>query len=268
MKSLRLFIVFMFAPLFACGGGTSGTGPTGDNSAMSRIIQGTVVSSVNQAVENVSVELLETGEQVLTDRLGRFTLVAPEEKAKLKLSVETDEASSIFELTAIAKNSSIIGVKVELDEENLGISSFELSITSIGGEECEGAFNAPKTLSFDSDTSPLLIYDQTKIIPKSAKCTIAVSVFVNEAPAVNSGFQVLEIAPLPEKKDKHKFQNRQRVVAQSQTDEDGKGKISFTLSRFDSNNGFFLLEAPLELYQKDRVGIVINPLKDIDDWGV
>lgn len=130
-KLIRGFAISLVASLlFSCGGGTSGT-DSGGRELRTALIQGTVSSEDGEAIENVQIVVVETGEFASSNALGQFELSTATETDKLLLQVTKDKVDQAVEISDIPIGNSNVKVSLDLNQEENLVTIISVKITPI-----------------------------------------------------------------------------------------------------------------------------------------
>ncbi|MFN8392508.1 MAG: carboxypeptidase-like regulatory domain-containing protein [Bdellovibrionota bacterium] len=249
----RSLLYFTCLLLTACGGGTAGTSPT--ESGFGKIFQGSVVDETGAPVDDASVSIEDTSTMARTDSFGRFQFESEITSRNATLHIAKDYRTTEVQLSDLAPDTGVVGLRVELGRGSAESSHVELVVRSIGGGLCEGAFGAPHILTFATSAPPLLVIEQQKQLPLGTRCTVEVGVSEQGRDSGGIGFHMLYVDLATSSS-----LTNQRVVAEGQTDSLGSGSLSFTLGRDIATGGYLVLEAPTDLPSSDRVGVVVSLL--------
>lgn len=141
--------------IMACGGGSAGTGTTS--------YTGKLLTENNEPLSGATVTLVDSGETVITDSQGRFSIesTAPAEAA-VQIEVTSNDVTASVEVPTPESSDRKVGIRLELNEQEskLTVRSLEISVDFIG--ECAKAFD--KSRSSFSQSKPLK--DETECVLK------------------------------------------------------------------------------------------------------
>ena len=164
-KSFRVLIFTIAAFLTcisftACGGGSSGTG-TG-----STTIEGTVKSEEGEPLAGITVTIIETGDNDITDDAGFFSITSDIETSEVTLEILKDENSLTVELSNVSnEESATLEVEIEVSEDLKEISVTNLEVSAKIAGFCDLYFENRRVIR------------QSNSLPaEETKCTAKVSV--------------------------------------------------------------------------------------------
>lgn len=161
MRPLFALILVSLLLLVGCGGGSAGTG-TGAS------IEGRVLES-GQPVAGATVTVLETGDSVLTDADGFFSIPTPADAEKLTLEITTGSGSR---QVVVPNNSSgsIVNVEIEMDTPSKPLPADDISLKASIVGVCDQYFE---------NRNPIR---QANAIPAGIICTAKAEISSNAKP--------------------------------------------------------------------------------------
>lgn len=137
---VQLALLIFVLTLVGCGGGSEGTGAAGT-------LQGRVSSGEDVPVQGAVVTLTETGQTVITDEEGIFSLAAPPEGAVVTLAVTAKNIEADFVVKNVTSEpSSSLNVNIEVDPETNSMTAHQLQASAFVVGVCEFAFENKKTI--------------------------------------------------------------------------------------------------------------------------
>lgn len=117
---LQLLIPFCFATLFACGGGSTGTGV--------KTFIGDISFPDGAPVAQVSVVIPASGAQTATDNAGHFEVDTELESGDSQVNFVAQGVESSVEIEAVPEGNAEINMEVVLDEPSLTVASANVEI--------------------------------------------------------------------------------------------------------------------------------------------
>jgi hypothetical protein len=125
MKTLKLIILFLTFTLTACGGGTVGTGD--------RSFEGSIRNIDNAPLKDIKVIIPDTGDFDVSDNLGNFLIVTPENVLPKELRLETNELNLRVPLKINSEEMKTqIDIKVDTVKKQTTIKEFGARVAVVG----------------------------------------------------------------------------------------------------------------------------------------
>jgi hypothetical protein len=155
------FALFVCA---GCGGGSSGTG-TGDGNNLS--LQGTVETSARAPVSGVTVTVVETGDQTVTDSAGSFSLQVTPPENGLQVQVAAPSIEGVIDASTVDSSDSTVDLNIVVDPKNNTVSADKLEVQAGIVGLCDAYFDNGRVIT------------QVKAAPRGAACTAKVTVHRN-----------------------------------------------------------------------------------------
>lgn len=207
-KFHSLATIFIFSILLcSCGGGTQGTA-TGDNV---KSFDGNVFTSAeHQVLPDVSVTIMETGENTVTDGTGHFQIQSSEITGDATFLLESPQFKTTFTVKALDGGQSKVHVDVAVDTvtDTADISELTLKAGMVGA--CD--------LYFENRD----VIRQAQRVPLNTVCTLSVQIQGDGQPLASFPFALERLSCAPN--------SSWELVKKSKTqtgENAGNGKISF-----------------------------------------
>jgi len=121
--SLALVIVLA---LMGCGGGSAGTG-TGAGPVV--VVQGAVLDTSGQPLEDFRVRVLETGNEATTSQTGEFELVTEPESSSVTLEISSP-SGSVFTTLDIPQDGGTVAVKLVVNPRLSQVDANSLEVAA------------------------------------------------------------------------------------------------------------------------------------------
>jgi hypothetical protein len=142
---VQLALLIFVLSLVGCGGGSEGTGSA--ISSRAGTLEGKVSSSTDLPIPGAIVTVAETGERVVTDAEGKFSVEAPADTPSLTLAVTASSATGDVVLENVAVDpSTAANVSIKLDAATHQIRATQVSATARIVGTCDSAFENDRVI--------------------------------------------------------------------------------------------------------------------------
>jgi hypothetical protein len=241
-----------------CGGGTGGSSST--SGVINKILQGEIRSDAGTPISSAKVTLLNSGQETSTNSQGIFELATESTASEsLELEVSQENNTARFTVNSNTIDPSLLVLKLTLNKNNIITEqNLELLPLVVGGGDCEGAFEKPKTLNFAANNNPLIIINQIASLAPETLCTIQFDILSSGLRTAAVQFELYAAISNETCSSSIQSLNCSRLVAEGISSSTSPSSISFKLLD-NPDEQYYVLEIPGNATRANRVGFVINP---------